>query len=280
MSLLTKVSQSGTTSSGIRMVIAGVEKIGKTTFACSAPKPLLIPLENGYTGIKVAMTPMPTTFGEVIELLDEITLATQKKTFDFKTLVFDSATALERLIHDNVIATDPSFVKGNKRGLTMDAVLGGYGKAYSFANDRFAEFLNKCDILASQAGINIVLTSHVFAGKVIDPAYGEYDQWDLLLHSPKNSKTYGKREMVTQWADCIGFLHEPLFISKDKDSDLAMGINANKGRVLGVERIPGYVAGNRFSVKGEVPIPKEQSWNYLAHQIYLACGLDVYNREV
>ena len=114
---------------------------------------------------------------------------------------------------------------------------------------------------------------------MIDPAYGEYDTWDLLLHSPKDNKTYGKREMITQWADLVGFLHEPLFVSKEKDSNISMGITANKGRILGIERTPGYVAGNRFNLKGEIAIPREQGWNYIAHQIYNSCGLDVYNRE-
>lgn len=282
MSILSKVTQTSMTSmtsTGIRAVIAGVEKIGKTTLACSAPRPLLIPLEHGYMGIKVHMTPQPAGFKQVLDLLDEIIITAQKGTFHFKSLVFDSATALERMIHDEVLMTDPTWVKGNKKGLTLDAALGGYGKAYSFANDKFAEFLTKCDLLAMHGGINIVLTSHVFAGKVIDPAFGEYDTWDLLMHSPKNNKTYGKREMICQWADVVGFLHEPLFISKAKDSDLAMGINANKGRILGLERTPGYVAGNRFGMKGEIPIGPEKGWNYLAQAIHQSCGLDVYNKD-
>jgi hypothetical protein len=58
------------------------------------------------------------------------------------------------------------------------------------------------------------MDAHVFAAKMIDPAFGEFDSWDLLLHSPKNNKNYGKREMLTQWADLVGFLHEPFFITK------------------------------------------------------------------
>ena len=277
---LSQVTQSNNSNSGIRVVIAGVEKIGKTTFTCSAPRPLLIPLEHGYMGIKVNTTPQPASFTDVISLLDEIITTAQKGKFQFKSLIFDSATALERLIHDAVLASDPAFKKGNKNALTMESALGGYGKAYQYANEKFAEFLSKCDQLATFGAINIILTCHVFAGKVIDPAFGEYDAWDLLLHSPKNNKTYGKREMLMQWADIVGFLHEPLFISKSKDSDVSMGISKNAGRILGVERIPAYAAGNRFGMKGELSVAKEQSWNYLAHAIYKSCGLDVYNRDI
>jgi hypothetical protein len=159
----------------------------------------------------------------------------------------------------------------------MESALGGYGKAYQLANQYFDDFLKKCDILAVHFGINIVVTCHVFAAKVVDPTVGEYDSWDLLMHSPKNQKTYGKREMITQWADVVGFLHEPMFIIEgDK---VNKGVSANKGRVLGVSRTPSYVAGNRFGLIGEIPIPQQQGWNHLANAIYQSCGVDVFNRD-
>jgi len=66
MSMLNNITHTSKTHSGIRAVIAGVEKIGKTTFTCSAPRPLLIPFEHGYQGINVNMTPQPTTFTQTI----------------------------------------------------------------------------------------------------------------------------------------------------------------------------------------------------------------------
>ena len=280
MSMLNRVTHTSKAQSGIKVVIAGVEKVGKTTLTCSAPRPLLIPFEHGYQGVNVNMTPQPDNFDQSMDLLDEIIDTCKAGKFIYKTLVVDSATAVERLIHDATVQLDPGYSPGNKKTVTMDSALGGYGKAYQYANGLFAEFLAKCDILTNNAGINIVFTSHVFAGKVIDPAFGEYDTWDILLHSPKNNKTYGKREMITQWADIVGFLHEPIIVTKTKDSDLSKGINANKGRILGVERTPGYVAGNRFGIKGEISVPLVNSWNYLAKAIYDAAGVDVYNRDV
>ena len=59
-------------SSGIRVVIAGVEKIGKTTLACGSSRPLLIPLEIGYAGVNVNKTPFIESYENFILLLDEI----------------------------------------------------------------------------------------------------------------------------------------------------------------------------------------------------------------
>jgi len=275
---LQQVSHSAVTQTGIRVVISGQEKLGKTTTACNAPGALLVPLETGYIGISVNKTPMLKTFDEATGLIAEITAAAQKKQFKFKTLVLDSATSLEALIHDKTLQADPGWTVGNKKGITMNSALGGYGKAYDYANALFVSFLRSLDDLAIHGGINIVITCHVFASKMLDPSAGEFNCWDLLLHSPKDNKNYGKREILCQWADIVGFLHEPMFVSKASES-FTQGISANKGRIMGLERTPAYVAGNRFGIKGEISIAKEQPWNYLAQAIYSASGIDVFNRE-
>lgn len=273
----------GITRMGQRIVISGVEKTGKTTFACSAPRPLLVPLEIGYAAMNVGKTNMLTTFEQVMGLLAEIKQACMTSSFPYMTVIFDSASALERLIHDAVLRRDPAYANKNAKALTMEAALGGYGKAYQFANELFDNFTKACDELAMYGGINIVLTCHVFAAKVIDPAYGEYDTWDLLLHSPKNQKNYGKREMITQWADMVGFLHEPLFVAKADGEQLSRATSMNRGRVLAVDRQPGYVAGNRYGINGLIPIPGPPAigWNSLADAIYNASqgNIDVFNRD-
>jgi len=264
---------------GIRAVLSGVEKIGKTTLACSAPRVLLIPMEQGYSTVNVQATPILQAFSDVTLLLDESIAAVQAGKFPYQTLVFDSATALERLIHDAVLRSDPTYAQGNKKAMTMESALGGYGKAYQYANELLHGFLQRCDWLATSGGINIILTCHVFAAKVVDPAFGEYDTWDLLLHSPKNQKTHGKREMITQWADLVGFLHEPMFVTETEGKSLVKGISANKGRILAMTRTPGYVAGNRYGVTVDVAIPKDGGWNAIAHVIHAASACDFFNRD-
>lgn len=279
MSILAAVTNTATgPQPGIRAVIAGVEKMGKTTLTCNAPRALLVPLEAGAIGMRVNATPMLTDFSHVLALLDEIMVTAQSGQFPYKSIVFDSATALERLIHMDVLKKDPQYSPGNKKTVTMDSALGGYGKAYAYSNELFGDFLARCDKLAILGGINIILTCHVFTSEVKDPTAGTYNSWDLLLHSPKNEKTYGKREMITQWADLVGFLHEPIFVTEGKTMNTAMSQNA--GRLLGVSRQPGYVAGNRFNMTEAIQIPSVNGWNQLADSIYKTSGRDYYNRDV
>lgn len=277
MSILGAVT-TGASRTGVRMVIAGLEKQGKTTLAAGAPAPLLVPLEVGFAGVAIPKTPMLQTWEQTEALMFEITTLAQRGQFPYRTLIFDSATAMERQIHDAVIRRDPNWRAGSKKTITMESAHGGYGKAYNLANEEFDSFLAQCDLLAVHAGINIILTCHVFSSKIMDPTAGEYDSWDLLLHSPKNAKTYGKRERITQWADVIGFLYDPIFVSKTEG--LSKAVTQNKGRVLAVSRTPAYTAGNRFAMYGEIPIPPPPAigWNSYAACLHHYTGIDLFTR--
>lgn len=280
MSILGGVT-SGVSRSGVRMVIAGQEKMGKTTMATQAPGSLLVPCEVGYGGVTTARTPPIDSWEALNYLLDEIIAAARAGQFRYRTLALDTVTAIERHIHDYVLRQDPLHKPNSpKKSVTMDSAHGGYGKAYNFANDYFNGLLAKLDLLAVQGQINIVMTCHVFASKVIDPTAGEYDSWDLLLHSPKNQKTYGKREMITQWADVVGFLHDPIYISQANEKSMAKASSQNKGRIIGLSRTPSYTAGNRFGIIGELPIPAPPAngWNSFAHALYNGTGIDLYTR--
>lgn len=277
MSILQSVT-SGVTRTGVRMLVAALEKMGKTTFCAGAPDVLLVPLEVGFAGVSVNKTKMLQTLEEVRQLLNELMAIAQTGRFPFRTIVFDSATALERHIHDAVIRRDPAYREGSKKTITMESAHGGYGKAYNLANEELNSLLQQFDILAVYFGVNIVLTCHVFASKMMDPTSGEYDSWDLLLHSPKNMKTYGKRELLTQWADVVGFLYEPVLVSKA--DNVSRAVSLNKGRVMGLSRTPGYTAGNRFGITGEIsiPAPPANGWNTFAQALHQSCGIDVFTR--
>lgn len=282
MSSILGAVSTGASQAGQRIVIAGPEKIGKTTLACGAPGALLVPMEMGYGAMKVPHTPLLENWESIEQLCLELLDAAKKgRIARGSSVIWDSGTALERAIHDKCLRLDPSYKAGNATGLTMEAALGGYGKAYNVANDLFGRWTRYQDELAKYGGINCIVTCHVFASKVLDPAHGEYSSWDLLLHSPKNEKTYGKREFMTQWADMVGFLHEPYFVQKaEQGAQLNRAVSSGQGRQIAVDRQPGWVAGNRYGMTGLVPIPAQHGWNYLADAIYKASGIDLYNRSL
>ena len=289
MSYLSQVTTGGK-QTGQRFVIAGVEKVGKTTLASAAPGALLVPLEQGSATVPVPKVPMLNTFEEIEAFCLELRAAAMAgKIPRGSSLIWDSATALERAIEDYTLRCDPDWQKKGGKGITMISAHGGFGKAFEVARQTFDRWLRYQDELAFNAGINIIITCHVFASRVVDPAHGEYDTWDLLLHSPKNNKTYGIREYLTQWADFIGFLHEPMFVMKAAEGEsLNKGASTNQGRVIAVDRQPAWVAGNRYGLSGTIAIPPSKpgflavdSWNAIANAIWTSTGnrIDVWNRS-
>lgn len=265
---------------GIRVVIAGQEKMGKTTLTTGAPGSLLVPCEVGFAGVSTPKTAMLQTFTQLQQLIAEIATEAQARRFPFKSLVIDSVTAVERMVHDHTLSLDPAYRADPKKTVTMESAHGGYGRAYTLANTIFQQFLGQLDMLAVYGGINIIFTAHVFASRVSDPTAGEYDSWDLLLHSPKNQKTYGKRELLTQWADIIGFIYEPVFLTTADKSTMTRAVSQNKGRILAVSRTPSYTAGNRFGIVGELPLPAPpaNAWNNLAGALHQSSGIDLFSR--
>jgi len=269
----------GPSRSGLRVVLGAQEKMGKTTISSMAPAPLLVPTEVGFAGVMCPRLPMIQDFATFENLLDQFIGTAQAGQFPFRTLIFDSVTAIERMIHEYVLQLDPATKNGKTN--TMESAHGGYGKAYTLANMHFERVLQKLDVLAVNCSINIIFTCHVFSSKVMDPTSGEYDSWDILLHSPKNQKTYGKRELLTQWADVIAFIYEPIYtVTSEGKSTMVKGVSQNKGRVMGLSRTPAYTAGNRFGLQGEIPIPPppQNGWNAFAEALYNVSGIDVYTR--
>lgn len=284
MSSLYGSVSSGVARSGLRIVIGAQEKMGKTTLGAGAPGVLLVPLEVGFAGVTVAKTPMVQTYDELVQFLRDTeawcaaAARGEAPPYPYQTLFFDSATGLERILVNEVIGRDPLSQRGGKKTITLASAHGGYGKGPAMLLDEFSGVLGLLDRLSQNHGLNILMSCHVFSSKVMDPTAGEYDCWDLLLSSPKNNRTYGPREALTQWADLVGFLYEPIFVSESDKISKAM--SQGKGRMLGVSRTPAYVAGNRFSLIGEIPIPAPPAngWNMLAKALYDQTGIDIWTR--
>jgi hypothetical protein len=102
----------------VNLLVYGLPKVGKSTFATSAPKPLVIDLEGGYKymgkrGINVDVINI-TKFDEMREVYD---IASKS---DYETIIIDPVNELvERLIDD--AKKEQNFtIKTNKNKLSID----------------------------------------------------------------------------------------------------------------------------------------------------------------
>ena len=216
-----------------RILIYGTEKIGKTTWAASAPAPIFLPTEDGLTSVDADHFPQASSLADVNACLLE--LETQEH--DYQTLVIDSVSALERLIHDEVCA---------ESGVTsIEKAGGGYGRGYSFALNHWREVLAQLDRLRA-SGMAVILIGHNKVEEFSDPETAIYSRYLPRLHKTAS-------QIICEWCDAVLFATKRTRTEADKSKD---GRQIAKGseRVLRTTGSPACIAGNRYGIQEDLPL--------------------------
>lgn len=221
-----------------KIIIYGGPKIGKSTFAAGAPNAIFISTEEGIDDLDVAHFPLARSHQDVLDAIG--VLATEEH--GYETLVLDSLDWLEPLIWAHLCAAH--------NVASIELVGGGFGKGYVEAAKLWRELIDGLDYLRDHKDMTIVLIAHD-ESKRMDPPDGEpYNYAGLKL----NNKAHG---IVTEWADIIGYAHEPRLVRKDDvgfNKKHARAIASKSPRQLFVGKNPAYVTGNRFSLPESVDL--------------------------
>jgi len=234
MSLIAQVSR-GRIAAPRRVLVYGVHGIGKSSFAASAERPIVIQTEDGLANIDVARFPLATKFGDVLAALGEL----YTEEHEYRTVVIDSLDWLERLIHAEVCT---------KRGVeTMEDV--GYGKAFTFALTQWREFLAGLDALRNERGMQVILIAHAAIEKFANPETETYDRYAPRLQKLASA-------LVQEWCDeCLFATYRVLTRTSSEgfDRKRVQGIGTGE-RVLRTTERPAHVAKNRLAMPDEIPL--------------------------
>ena len=180
-----------------KVVIYGVEGIGKSTLASKFPKPLFLDLEGGTTRMDVDRIDIQPDFALVKAALNDLI----KDNGGYKTLVIDTADKLETLITDAVCR------EGNKQGIEDY----GYGKGYTYLKEKWAKILDGLSVLQSKTGMDVVFIAHSAQRKVELPEdTGSYDHYEMKLSKQT-------APLLKEWADFLLFLKYDIFTVTDKN---------------------------------------------------------------
>jgi len=228
-----------------RLVIHGLEGVGKTTLAARFPSPVFLQTEDGTGNLELA------TFGllEQFSAARDAIAALGNESHDFRTLVLDSVDTLEPLIWAAVC---------RERGwLSIEAP--GYGKGYVEADTAWRDLLAGFDWLRRTRGMLIVLVAHSTVETVNDPRAPSYTSYQLRVHKRA-------RGVLQDWADAIGFLGTDVVI---KNEDVGFGkkrVRADGGsqRHLHFEARPAFTAKNRYTLPAKMPVPLDFDFTKLA----------------
>jgi hypothetical protein len=242
MALDLKSIQKGASHLPPRILIYGVQGIGKTTLGADAPNPIFILTEDGLGSLDSPHFPLCKTYSEVMEALT--VLASQDH--DYKTLVMDSLDWMEPLVWKHTCEV-------NNWQSIEDA---GYGKGYVEALVYWADYIDAINYLRNEKGMTIVQTAHANAKRFNDPTTEPYDRYQIKLQQKASEK-------MLEHSDIVLFANYRVTTVKEgKDKKDVRAVGAGE-RIIFTEERPAFIAKNRYSLPAELPL----SWDELCKHI-------------
>lgn len=211
-----------------KVVLYGVEGIGKSTFAAQFPNALFIDTEDSTLHMDVKRFDKPTSWQMLLQQVDFV-----KHNRPCQTLVIDTIDWAEEICKRHLMAANGWNAIDSE----------GYGKKYVALAKEMGELLNKLsDII--DVGINVVITAHAQLRKKEEPdEMGAYDRYELKLEK----KT---APIVKEWADMVLFANYKTTIITDSKTESKKATGGQ--RMMFTTHRPTWDAKNRVGLPDAV----------------------------
>jgi len=231
---LFKLIRSSRTPQPRRILLYGVQGVGKSTWATQAPAPIFLPTEEGLNNLDTQTFPLLVSWENVQEAVE----ALYTEDHAYRTVVIDSLDRLEQLIWGDVC------VEHRLKNIEE----AGYGKGYVYALSRWNWIFQGLDALRSQRGMAVILIAHAKIERFEAPETSSYDRYGVRLHKTAAA-------VVQEWADEVLFATYEVFVKVERG-----GFGKEKGkavgqgnRILRTSERPFASAKNRLGLPDEIP---------------------------
>lgn len=224
-----------------RLMVYGVEGIGKSTFAAGAPDPIFILTEDGLGSLDVEHFPIATSLDNVMDAIG----ALYAEDHPYKTVVLDSLDWLEAIIHREMEA------KHDAKDLA-------YGKGAMIAAQQWRDVLDGLNALRNDKQMTVILLAHNTIKRFDSPEVEPFDRYQPKLQERSNA-------VVREWADAVMFANYKTIVKKDDvgfNKTVARGISSGERMLFTTER-PAYMAKNRYNLPDSIPL----TWDAFANAI-------------
>jgi hypothetical protein len=224
-----------------RLVVYGVEGIGKTTFAASAPSPIFIQTEDGLGALDAPRFPLVQTVDQIREAIGVL----YSEEHGFQSVVLDSADHLELIISRELEAK-------------FDAKDLAYGKFAVKQSEIWQDLLAGFNALRNDRGMSVLILAHSQIKRFDSPETEPYDRYSLKLG--ERSSSY-----LREWCDALLFANYKTVIKRSEvgfNKEVTRGITTGERLLFSTEK-PAYMAKNRYSLPESIPL----SWDALSNAI-------------
>jgi hypothetical protein len=264
----------GKIHSAVRILVFGIEGVGKSTLGSKAENPVFIGSESGTEQLDVERLPQPThwtnapedEFGDrndVLSLTDRVRFGDH----DWKTLVVDTLDWVEPLLWKYVCDSDPDGYKNPSGSIVL--AYGGYGKGFDVAINHWRAWLAQLDAIRKERNMNILLLAHSHIKTFRNPEGDDFDRYQLKM----NDKASG---IIKEWSDAVLFANQKISVTKKdtaaKNEKKRYGIGSMT-HMLYTQRRPAWDAKNRFGLPEEMAL----SWPDLMKYIRVRGPEDVHS---
>lgn len=220
----------GIQQSAVKVVVYGVEGIGKTTFASHFPAPLFLDLDRGSRRMDVDRIDSIQDWPALMGTLDQIQ---RDPSLPYSTLVIDTADMAAKL-------ASAYICKANSSKKSIEEF--SYGKGYVILAEEFSKLLVNAEVLVNM-GFNVVFLAHAMQRTVTRPDdTGSYDHWEMKLPGSKNNSLGA---LLKEWADLLLFADYKVIIRQGADGK---GKAAGGQRRMRATHTPFADAKNRFGL--------------------------------
>ena len=233
------ISRGAKKGKAAKVLLYGIEGVGKSTFAADFPEPLFIDLEGSTDRLDVArFDPAPSCWSDMLEKVEWCANGHVERG---STLVVDTLDRANDMCTQHMLA---------KRG--FDSIESpGYGKGYKYVEEEFGALMDKLDLVVG-AGVNVVLVAHAKVKHHDQPGeLGGYDRWrpDLMETS---SGSVSIPSIVLAWADAVLFANFESIVMRDDKTGKTTATGSK--RVLHTEHDACWDAKNRWGLPAKLPL--------------------------
>jgi len=225
-----------------KVLVYGVEGIGKSTFASQFPSPIFFDTEDRLAHLDVASIP--------INSIADFDYALKEDLSEFKTIILDTVDFFEKICINHVI-------KNNYMGDTDKYM--SYGSGFRAMRTLFEKYINNLNNYCTQHGKHFVLIGHARMQKVEDVLLAkQFDRWTITLDD-RNS------EFVKAMVDCNFFCQYQHIAMEGKDKKTRAV--ATQNRILYTQHHAGFDAKNSWGLPESIEMDYKHIQKFVPEKV-------------